>query len=244
MLKLFPDHGELAAADAYDDLEFGEPAPGQRPYLVVNMIATADGQARAGDGTAALGNATDLALLVKLREQVDCVMAGTGTIEIEHLKGPASRPETRELRRRRGLRPRPLFATVTRSGTLPMAAPLFQDAGLEVVVFSAAELSLEGASAAVTQVRESDSAAMLSVLRERFGVRSVLLEGGPQLNRQFFAAGLVDELFLTIAPLLTGADQPFPIIRGGLPRDLPLTLVSVLLDEEHLFLRYRVGQAS
>lgn len=243
MLKLFPDYGEIAAADAYDDLALGDLAPEERPYVVVNMIATADGQARVGGDTAALGNAADQTLLVKLREQVDCVMAGTGTIAAERYKGPASKRETRELRRRRGLRPRPLFATVTRSGALPLDVPLFQDEGLEVVVFSEAELDLGPARAAVTRVEKSDPAAMLAELRRRFGVRGVLLEGGPRLNALFFGAGLVDELFLTVAPLLTGAGEPLSIIAGALPRNLPLALASVLLDENHLFLRYHVVRA-
>lgn len=241
MLKLFPDYGEIAADDAFDDFGLGDLAPERRPYVVALMIATADGQARVGADTSTLGNEADRTLLVKLREQVDCVMAGTGTIAAEHYAGPVSRSETHEARRRRGLRPRPLFATVTRGGELPLDVPLFHDEGLEVVVFSEAELALGDACAAITRVPRSEPPAMLAELRERFGVRSLLLEGGPHLNALFFGAGVVDELFLTVAPLLTGSEQPFPIIAGALPHDLPLALVSVLQDEDHLFLRYRAA---
>lgn len=243
MLQLFPDCGEIAANAAYDDFGFGDLAPGRRPYVVVNVIATADGQARVGADTSMLGNAADQTLLAKLREQVDCVMAGTATIAAEHYAGPASRSETREARRRRGLRPRPLLATVTRGGELPLDAPLFHDEGLEVVVFSEAELALGDACASITRVPRGEPAEMLAELRERFGVRSMVLEGGPHLNALFFGAGLVDELFLTVAPLLTGSEKPFPIIAGALPRDLQLALAGVLHDENHLFLRYRVAGA-
>jgi riboflavin biosynthesis pyrimidine reductase len=68
----------------------------------------------------------------------------------------------------------------------------------------------------------------------------VLLEGGPHLNESFFGAELVDELFLTIAPVLTGSSVPFPIVAGTLPAAQKLHLISALLDDEHLFLRYRV----
>jgi riboflavin biosynthesis pyrimidine reductase len=241
MLRLFPTYGECAVDDAYDDLDLGTRAPAGRPYMIVNMVATVDGQARIGDDTARLGGVVDQQLFIKLREQVDCVMAGPRTVEVEQYKGPASKPETRALRERRGLRPRPLFATASRSGVLPWPAPLFQDPGIEVVVFSEAELAAGETRASITQVRESDPAAMLRELRERFAVSSVLLEGGPRINGMFIAAGLVDELFLTVAPLLTGGEDPFPIIAGPLPSAVNLSLISVLLDESHLFLRYRVG---
>src|SRR3954470_21048630 len=130
MLRLYPVPGAeqhtIEPADAYAELQLPARASGDRPYLIVNMVATVDGQARIGSNTDALGNAADMELFIKLREQVDCVMAGTATIEAEQYKGPASKPETREARVRRGLRPRPLFATVTRSGVLPIAAPVFQ----------------------------------------------------------------------------------------------------------------------
>lgn len=248
MLRLFPDPGEIAVDRAYDDLRLGEAPSADRPYVIVNMVVTADGQARIGRDTSRLGNETDQRLFVKLREQVDCVMAGPRTVEIEHYKGPATKPETRMARERRGLRPRPLFATATRSGRLPWSAPLFSDPDIEVVVFSEAELRPERPSAepgaSVTQVHEVDPAGILRVLRERYAVRSLLLEGGPHINAAFFAGGLVDELFLTVAPLLTGSDPPFPIIAGALPDELPLEIVSVLADQDHhLFLRYRVGRA-
>ncbi|MGH2905402.1 MAG: dihydrofolate reductase family protein [Solirubrobacterales bacterium] len=243
-MRLYPvsetEQHTVDAGTAYADLDLASRAPTQRPYVIVNMVATADGQGRIGDNTAKLGNDTDMALFVQLREQVDCVMAGTSTIEAEQYKGPASKPETRERRVARGLRPRPLFATVTRSGSLPLDAPVFQDAAAEIAVFSDAEVALQGAAAKVTQVPTHDAAAILTRLHDDFGVRTLLLEGGPHLNAHFFAAELVDELFLTVAPVITGSGEPFPIIAGLLPAAQRLHLVTAMIDEDHLFLRYRV----
>lgn len=237
--RLYPEPGELPVARAYADLGLNERAPAGRPYVIVNMVATVDGQGRIGANTDRLGGEVDQQLFIGLREQVDCVMAGTRTIEAEQYKGPASKPETRAAREASGLRPRPLFVTVTRSGHVPWPAPVFQDEGVECVVFCESELATGEARASVTQVAELDPAAMLRTLAERFGVRSVLLEGGAHLNTPFFAAGLVDELFLTVAPLLTGGAEPFPIVAGDLGEGLPLRLISVLLDDEHhLYLRY------
>jgi len=167
-------------------------------------------------------------------------MAGTTTIEAEPYTGPASKPETREARQRRGLRPRPLFATVTRSGSLPTDAPVFQDSEIEIIVFSEGEIKEGDAKAKVHHVATVEPRAILSALHAQFGVRTLLLEGGPQLNTPFFSAELVDELFLTVAPLVTGSETPFPIIAGSLPKPQRLHLVSAMLDDEHIFLRYRV----
>jgi riboflavin biosynthesis pyrimidine reductase len=92
----------------------------------------------------------------------------------------------------------------------------------------------------------------LRTLRERFGVRTLLCEGGPHLAGELLAAGLLDELFLTIAPKLVAGDvgsgaeggraQPALSIISGPALDPPvqLELVSLLESESYLFSRYRV----
>lgn len=244
LTRLFPHRADAAdrvsAAQAYGDLQLEAQNREGRPYVVVNMVTTADGQGRIGDDTSGLGNDADLDLFLQLREQVDCVMAGVRTVSIEKYKGPGGKEATRHKRELRGLSPRPLFATATRSGKLPLDTPLFQDLGAEIVVFTGAELDTDGARAKVTRVDTEDPHEMLSSLRHDFGIRSLLLEGGPHINTPFFANELVDELFLTVAPVLIGGGEPFPIIAGDLPRAQQLHLTSALLNEDHLFLRYRV----
>jgi riboflavin biosynthesis pyrimidine reductase len=135
---------------------------------------------------------------------------------------------------------RPLFSTITRAGELPTAAPLFSDTDLRVAVFSDDKLDLSDVQAQVDQVPTTSPPEILRSLRHDYGVRSLLLEGGPHLNTPFFAAELIDELFLTVAPVLVGNDDPFPIIAGPLPGQQKLHLISALSGDEHLFLRYRV----
>jgi riboflavin biosynthesis pyrimidine reductase len=230
--KIYPPGSEVPELDAraaYAELEFSSLAQPDRPFTIVNMVATADGQGRIGDDTSSLGDSADAALFATLRERVDCVMAGTGTIEAESYNAPARSAEVQQRRADAGLAPRPLFATITRSGKLPLDAPLFADSELEIVAFGGPD----GPDVV-------EPAEVLRVLREDFGVRSLLLEGGPHLNTEFFAAELVDELFLTIAPTLAGGAEPFPIIAGELPAPQRLHLISALAGDEHLFLRYRV----
>lgn len=230
----------VGSREAYAELEFGAGASEDRPYVIVNMVATADGQGRIGKNTADLGGAADADLFATLRERVDCVMAGTGTIAAESYNAPATRSEVHERRTAAGLAPRPLVATITRSGELPIAAPLFADADLRIAVFSETELQLEGVAAQVDRIATVSPPEILRSLRHDYGLRSVLLEGGPHLNTPFFEGELVDELFLTIAPVLIGNGDPFPIIAGPIPRNQRLHLISALSGDEHLFLRYRV----
>ena len=83
-------------------------------------------------------------------------------------------------------------------------------------------------------------AAVLADLRGR-GIGSVLCEGGPTLNRALLAAGLLDELFLTLSPLVTGDEtQPAIVMGGALPAPIPLALRSVATADGDLYLRYSV----
>jgi riboflavin biosynthesis pyrimidine reductase len=243
LTRLFPAPAgaELVGArEAYSQLEFGAGAPTDRPYVIVNMVSTADGQGRIGKDTSELGGDADAALFATLRERVDCVMAGVGTISAEQYNAPARQPEVQQRRVVAGLSPRPLVTTLTRGGDLPLDAPLFADADIRVVVFSGAPIDLSGVAAQVELVDAAEPVAMLRSLRHEYGVRSLLLEGGPHVNTAFFAEELVDELFLTISPTLIGNADPFPIIAGALSAPQKLHLLGALSGEEELFLRYRV----
>jgi riboflavin biosynthesis pyrimidine reductase len=99
-----------------------------------------------------------------------------------------------------------------------------------------------------SQPRDStlDLAAAMRELRGRFGVRTLLCEGGPHLNAHLLAAGLVDELFLSLAPALAGGDtteESLRIVSGpGLDPPVTMELVSAHEHESHLFLRYRINR--
>lgn len=243
LTRIFPPGGAAAlsnAAQSYGLIDFTALAPVDRPYVAVNMVATLDGQGRIGEDTGQLGDSADAALFAALRERVDCVMAGARTIEIEGYNAPARSEAVRARRVAAGLAPRPLVATVTRSGHLATDAPLYADPGISLRIFSGQQLDTSGIAADVEVVDTVEPAEVLRELRQRDGVRSVLLEGGPHLNTPFFAAGLVDELFLTLAPVLTGASEAFPIIAGALPEAQSAKLVSVYEARDQLFMRYRL----
>jgi riboflavin biosynthesis pyrimidine reductase len=250
MRRLLPDVAETSPEAAYADLGLAERAAGlARPYVLANMVATADGHGALAGRTRDLSSDADRELFHALREQVDAVMAGTATIAIERY-GPLVRdPERRKRRVARGLAPLPLAVTASRSLALPVTTPLFQDPESSVVVLAGqsgeppeaqAEVIVERAPG--PDDRTLDFVAGVEVLRARHGVRTVLLEGGPTLLGAMLEAGLVDELFLTIAPLLAGGGPEPAIVEGPpLPAPLRLRLLSLLEDSDYLFGRYAVG---
>jgi 5-amino-6-(5-phosphoribosylamino)uracil reductase len=89
-----------------------------------------------------------------------------------------------------------------------------------------------------------DAAAALGELHDRFGVRELLCEGGPSLNAQLLSAGLIDELHLSVSPVLAGGDDPLTIVApdAGL-EPTALTLAGAAAADAFLFLRYRVDHS-
>jgi riboflavin-specific deaminase-like protein len=236
----------VPAADAYGDLRLAELAPADRPYVIANMVTSADGRATLGGRSGGLGNEADRQLFLELRTQVDAVMAGTATIAIERYGPLIKSAERRARRRSRGLEEVPLAITATRSMELPATAPLFTEPGARIVVLTSSDREPPPCAAALTIERISgeplDLKAGMRRLRSGHGVRSVLLEGGPTLLAAMAAAGLVDELFLTHAPKLAGSDEPTMLEGPSLPAAIDLELVSAMRHDSFLFLRYRLGR--
>jgi riboflavin biosynthesis pyrimidine reductase len=100
---------------------------------------------------------------------------------------------------------------------------------------------MAGAHAGVEYSRVGDDLPRLMAALHERGVRSVLCEGGPMLNSFLFAAGLVDELFLTMNPKIVGGAAALTIVAGReLVEPAELDLVSVAEAESELYTRWRV----
>jgi len=241
ILQLLPEWREVPLADAYASLGLQDKALPGRPYVVANMVTTADGRAALGGRTKPLSSDADRELFHRLREQVDAVMVGVSTIALENY-GPLVRDaERRERRRAAGLEPVPLAVTASRSLELPVDAPLFADPDQPVVVLTNSERPAPAAPGLVVERQAGETLDLslgMATLRERYGVRALLMEGGPTLLAAMIEARLVDELFLSLAPVLAG-DAGEPSILGGSVGDpVSLKLLSALHDDGHLFLRY------
>jgi riboflavin-specific deaminase-like protein len=219
-----------------------ERAPEDRPFVYVNMVASVDGRATIEGGTHALGSATDTLLLTELRTLADAVLIGSGTLRAEGYGKLVGNPERVARRDAAGRPATPTAVLLSRSLDLPWDAGLFAASDQPVLVYTEADAEPPGTAAPLELVRLPDCtpAAALRDLRAR-GVRALLCEGGPTLNRALLADGVVDELFLTLAPLLVGNAEAPRIVEGeDLPEPLGLALEWVLHHDDELYLRYRL----
>jgi riboflavin biosynthesis pyrimidine reductase len=246
--QLLPEPGDTDAFTVVADLRTrldGE-SSASRPYTVVNFVASADGHATVEGRSGKLGDDGDKELFRALRGVCDAVLAGTRTLRIERYGRPLPADERRELRVAHGLTPEPLTVTVSNSGEIPEEIPLLSEREAEVVIFSPQPPRLHSASATIHHepLYAGGGAPLtdaLKVLRRKYDVKLLLCEGGPTLFNALLHEGLVDELFLTIAPKLVGGSDGPGITKGvalvGLEQ---MQLKAVLERENALFLRYRL----
>jgi riboflavin-specific deaminase-like protein len=240
--RLYPRPGKVEAEEAYTRLDLGSRAPAQRPYVVLNMVATLDGKAAVEGSTRGMGGEADREIFHLLRTQADALLVGASTVRRERYGKAVKSDALRERREAEGLAPDPVTVIVSASGELPDDLPLLQVQGAPVVVATGAERDFAGVPADVTTLRVGDDLpVLLARLREEHGVRSVLCEGGPTLNTHLLAAGLVDELFLSVDPVLVGGENALTIVAGKpLHRPVPAELVSLLQADGELFFRWRL----
>lgn len=241
MRQLFPVAAEVDPWEAY-----GRPGRvGPRPGVRLNMIASVDGAAALAGRSGALGGPDDKALFGVLRALADVILVGAGTMRTEgygpvRLAAPAS-----DRRRGWGLEPVPAIAVVTRSCALDWDSPFFRQAERRPLVLTVAsapadrrDRAAEVADVVVAGDTEVEMAEALSALGER-GYDNVLAEGGPRIAGQLAAAGLLDEVCLTVSPVLASGDAG-RILHGDALAPAPeLRLRHVLEAGGFLFLRYR-----
>jgi 5-amino-6-(5-phosphoribosylamino)uracil reductase len=220
--RLFPDQATVTVDEAASGLGWSERAPADRPFIALNMVSSADGKATLAGRTAPMSAPVDRELFHHLRTQADGILVGAGTVRIERYGRVTKTAELQAKREREGLLAEALAVIATRSGDLPEDLPLLVQAPDSVRLVADLRPGLAGLRAE--------------------GVRSLLCEGGPHLNATLFAEGLVDELFLTVAPTIAGAGESLTIVEGhALPEAIDLVLLTVHEADGHLFFRYRVS---
>jgi riboflavin biosynthesis pyrimidine reductase len=233
------------------------------PLLYANFVETLDGVVAirsepltnrlvSGDSEA------DRFVMGLLRACADCVLLGSGTLHgspkslwTPERAYPAAADGFAELRQRLGLAPEPELAVMSASGSLDPGHPALERNAVVLTTKAGAERCRQRLPSMVEVVplggeTAVDPAATVSFLRAR-GHRSILSEAGPHVFGALLAAGLVDELFLTVSPLLAGRSDPgqrLGLVEGQelLPdRADPARLLGVRRHGAHLFLRYGVS---
>jgi 5-amino-6-(5-phosphoribosylamino)uracil reductase len=206
------DRGDAAQALA-DLYAYPDPVP-PHGWVRANMISTLDGSATGSDGlSGSIGGAADRMAFAVLRGLADVVLVGAGTARDEGYHRFAADPAFTERRRAAGQWPTPTLALVTRSGELPdhLESP---DPSAMTVAVTCASADLDGLRARLGPDRvivagEDDVDPLLAAAQlAARGLPRILLEGGPTLLGRFAAARRLDELCLTISPLLAGGDGP------------------------------------
>jgi len=229
------------------------------PCVVANFVESLDGIVavpRLPRSHAVIGDESeaDRFVLALVRACADAVVVGSGTLlaspkgtwRIDRAYPPAAEALA-ELRARRGRPEQPVVAVVTTGASLDPAHPVLQSGALVFTTEGAAprlRATVPGASevVAVNDDDTVDLARALDVLRDR-GCAVVLTEAGPSMFGSLVASQLVDELFLTVSPVLAGraATARLGLVEGV--ELLPQTRVagrlrSVRTHGSHLFLRY------
>jgi riboflavin biosynthesis pyrimidine reductase len=231
----------------------------EEPCVVANFVESLDGVVavpRLPRSHALLGDESeaDSFVLALVRACADAVVVGSGTL-LSSPKGtwridrayPPAAEALAELRARRGRSEQPLLAIVTAGGSFDPAHPVLETGGLVLTTEDAAPRlrALVPEATEVVAVNGGDSvdlALVVDLLRER-GCSVILAEAGPSMFGSLLASRLVDELFLTVSPVLAGRAEA---ARLGLVEGvelLPQTRVvgrlrSVRAHGSHLFLRY------
>lgn len=224
--------------------------PADRPRVLLNMVSSADGRATIDGRSDGLGGPADRALFHALRSASDAILVGAGTVRVERYGRMIKEDSARRVRLQHGLEEEPLACIVSGRLALDEELPLLQASGARVVMITASAASMPPCAARVEYVRTPggrlDLHAALAELSARFGVRSLLCEGGPHLARELLAEGLLDEMFLCLSPVLAGGEpvggEALRILAGAeLEPAVDLELLGVLRHRSHLFLRYGVS---
>jgi riboflavin-specific deaminase-like protein len=235
--QLFPDCGPTSVDALLADLQLGLNARDGRPWVVLNMVESIDGRATVGGKVGALTGPVDQRIVYRLRAQAEALLVGAGTVRNERYGSlfpdtPADQPK-------------PLVVIVSSRIDLPPDLPLLAEPDARVVIATPSEGTLGfDPVASVDYLRVpsagggADVAAILTALRRDHGIRSVVCEGGPTLNESLLGDALVDELFLSLSPLIVGGAER--ALSDSAPGHAPraATLLSVATAEGYLFLRY------
>jgi len=242
--RLLPDRADgLTALDVVADLP---PAPPDgRPWVALNMVATADGRVTVSGRTHEITNQADYELFHATRERMDAIMVGAQTIRVESYGRTINNAGARARREAEGRPADSIAVVVSRTVSLPPDVGILKAADNTVIVLTPSpDGELPPSAAEVHYLREADPAAGLRRLREEWGVRSIVCEGGPHLNATLLPSGLVDELHLVYAPKLAGGEDPLTILTGDpLVPPLDLELRSLHESGGYLFARYGVRAA-
>jgi len=244
----------LGATDSVDDSRlvdlYAYPDGLQSCWVRGNMIASLDGGATDGGKAGGLAGAGDRAVFSLMRHAADVILVGASTVRIENYSGAQLPVAARQARQHRGQAEVPPIAVVTRSGNIDPNALLFTRTEVPPLILTTSRFHndarrrlgsvAEVIDASGPEPESVDNATVLKILAER-GLYRVLTEGGPLLLGALIEEGLLDELCLTIAPILVGGGSK-RIVTGMGSVHTTMRRTHLLTDDDgYLYSRYVKG---
>ncbi len=222
------------------------------PFVFLNAAMTADGKiAPASRRFEPFGGPRDHRHLLELRATADAVMAGARTVDLDRVNMGPGPVKYRRARLQRGLAEYNLRVIVSGSRTIDPEAEIFRHRFSPIIILTSgrgSRATLRRLQEVADEVKicgrdEIDFAAALRWLGAKWKVKRLLCEGGGEVNGALFKAGLVDELHLTVCPLIFGG-RDAPTLADGegvqrLAQAARLRLVSIKRMETGIFLKYR-----
>ena len=212
-------------------------------WLRVNLVSSADGAVEVNGTSHALSSDEDMRVFRFLRMHCDVLITGAGTVRTDGYRPLTMSPDRVAWRRERGLPDHPVMAVVSRTADLDLSSPLFTDSPVRPIVITC-QSSLPARRKAIKEVADIivtgedgvDFTAALNLLQRR-GLRQQLCEGGPHILGELTAADLVDELCLTLSPVLAGPGSG-RITAGPSSPLRRMRLAQTLHADGNLLLRY------
>ncbi len=234
----------------------GSSQAGGLPFVYLNAATTADGKlAPANRHFVPFAGERDQEHLLELRAQADAVMSGARTVDLSAVTmGPGGAKYRRE-RVRRGLPEYNLRVVVSGAGTLDPESEIFKHRFSPIIILTTGRASrarlkqLEKLADAVKVCgeRELDFRYALKWLRKEWKVKRLLCEGGGEINDALFRAGLVNEVHVTLCPLVFGGERAPTLADGSgagtLAKATPLELKSRKRVGDEVFAVYAVRRA-
>lgn len=236
--SLLPD-----LSGALDDVAIGDHYSARvgSPWLRVNFVSSIDGAATVDGKSGGLGGEADHRVFDILRTLCDVVLVASGTVKAEGYGAMILDAPSVDARVLAGLKPQPTFAIVSGSLDLDPSSDVFAKAPVRPLVITTSSAPPNEALGAVADVvacgsKTVDPVLMVSKFVER-GLTRIHCEGGPSFFGSLIAADVVDELCLTVSPLLVGGDSG-RIAKGAVPDPRTMSLAGVLRSDDTLLLRY------
>lgn len=217
-----------------------------RPRTIGVMVQSIDGHVTVDGRSGGLGGPEDRTIFRGLRARADALLVGTGTLNGERY-GSVLDPAHRAARLAQGRTPEPDVATISRSFSLERDVPLLDEDVTRTIVYSerAAPYDVDPGKVEVVVLDDLRPDVVLADLAAR-GAGLVNCEGGPGLLAALVAAGVLDELVVTVSPLLVGGDEATTMLQGALGSDgpVPVALRGVWSGGDVLFLHYHLTHGS